>query len=429
MSSVVPEGWHYSEIQTLVKDYKGSIVDGPFGSNLKTSDYVETGVPVLQGKNVTNDRFMWSDVRYITKDKAKELSRSSVRVGDILMVKIGSVGYSAIVDNLNNFDFAIIPANLLKIDIDESKAVTNYVHHYMTSPEGKTRIVDAASSTAQPALSLGTMKKFRLPIPPLPEQKKIASILTSVDEVIENTQKQIDKLQDLKKATMNELLTKGIGHTEFKDSELGRIPKSWKEVSLGKLIDKLLDFRGRTPKKLGLDWGGGKIKALSANNVKMGRVDFEKECYLASNELYEKWMTKGDSRKDDVLFTMEAPLGNVCLVPDNNRYILSQRVILFRVNKLILPSYIHHTLASQYFQNTLVKHSTGTTATGIQQKNLVKLKLLVPSSIEEQQKIASIITSVDKKIEYIQKKLSQTQSLKKSLMQDLLTGKVRVTVN
>jgi type I restriction enzyme S subunit len=58
--------------------------------------------------------------------------------------------------------------------------------------------------------------------PPLPEQKKIASILTSVDEVIENTQKQIDKLQDLKKATMNELLTKGIGHTEFKDSELGQ---------------------------------------------------------------------------------------------------------------------------------------------------------------------------------------------------------------
>jgi type I restriction enzyme S subunit len=73
--------------------------------------------------------------------------------------------------------------------------------------------------------------------PPLPEQKKIASILTSVDEVIENTQKQIDKLQDLKKATMNELLTKGIGHTEFKDSELGRIPKSW-EVKKKNLLCK-----------------------------------------------------------------------------------------------------------------------------------------------------------------------------------------------
>ena len=203
----IPEGWHYSEIQTLVKDYKGSIVDGPFGSNLKTSDYVETGVPVLQGKNVTNDRFMWSDVRYITKDKAKELSRSSVRVGDILMVKIGSVGYSAIVDNLNNFGFAIIPANLLKIDIDESKAVTKYVHHYMTSPEGKKRIVDAASSTAQPALSLGTMKKFRLPIPPLPEQKKIASILTSMDKTIEEHQRKLAQTQSLKKSLMQDLLT------------------------------------------------------------------------------------------------------------------------------------------------------------------------------------------------------------------------------
>ena len=85
------------------------------------------------------------------------------------------------------------------------------------------------------------LQEVNLSLPPLPEQKKIASILTSVDEVIENTQKQIDKLQDLKKATMNELLTKGIGHTEFKDSELGRIPKSW-EV---KTIDDVIKFTGR----------------------------------------------------------------------------------------------------------------------------------------------------------------------------------------
>ena len=72
-------------------------------------------------------------------------------------------------------------------------------------------------------------------IPPLPEQRKIASILTSVDEVIEKTKLQINKLQDLKKGTMNELLTKGIGHTEFKDSELGKIPKSWNAKKLGDL--------------------------------------------------------------------------------------------------------------------------------------------------------------------------------------------------
>jgi len=90
---------------------------------------------------------------------------------------------------------------------------------------------DVISGSAQPQITGEGLKKVSLPIPPLLEQKKIASILTSVDEVIENTQIQIDKLQDLKKATMNELLTKGIGHTEFKDSELGQIPKSWEIVS------------------------------------------------------------------------------------------------------------------------------------------------------------------------------------------------------
>ena len=80
---------------------------------------------------------------------------------------------------------------------------------------------------------------YEIPIPPLSEQKKIASILTSVDEVIEKTQSQIDKLQDLKRGTMNELLTKGIGHTEFKDSELGRIPKGWRVKYLGALSSKV----------------------------------------------------------------------------------------------------------------------------------------------------------------------------------------------
>ena len=84
-------------------------------------------------------------------------------------------------------------------------------------------------------LNLQILKDVDVLLPSLPEQKKIASILTSVDAVIENTQKQIDKLQDLKKATMNELLTKGIGHTEFKDSELGRIPKSWAIRTIGNL--------------------------------------------------------------------------------------------------------------------------------------------------------------------------------------------------
>ena len=83
---------------------KNAIVDGPFGSNLKLVDYVPEGVPVLQGKNITGDTFRWFDVRFISSRKAEELKRSSVRIGDILIVKIGSIGYSAVLDDLNGYD-------------------------------------------------------------------------------------------------------------------------------------------------------------------------------------------------------------------------------------------------------------------------------------------------------------------------------------
>lgn len=206
----IPQSWQCAPLQSLAKSYKGSMVDGPFGSNMKTSDYVSSGVPVLQGSNITHDKFIWSEVRYISPSKAEELSRSSVRAGDILVVKIGSIGYSAIVDNLQGHDFAIIPANLLKIDVDESEALTKYVHYYLTSPNGKRRLVNAASSTAQPALSLSAMKQFKLPKPPIPEQERIVSAIMALDASIEAMHIKLAQTQSLKQALMQDLLTGAV---------------------------------------------------------------------------------------------------------------------------------------------------------------------------------------------------------------------------
>ena len=102
-----------------------------------------------------------------------------------------------------------------------------------------------------------------------------------------------------------------------------------RRVRLNEVIRQFMDFRGRTPLKLGMEWGDGEIRALSANNVQMGRIDFSKEAYLGSDALYQRWMTKGDCEKGDVAFTTEAPLGNVAQIPNGERYILSQRALVF----------------------------------------------------------------------------------------------------
>ena len=208
-------------------------------------------------------------------------------------------------------------------------------------------------------------------------------------------------------------------NSNYQMTKLGMLPTEWKVSKLYDEIENVLDFRGRTPKKLGMDWGNGNIAALSANNVKMGYIDFNAECYLASEELYEKWMTKGDLKKGDVLMTMEAPLGKVAQVPDNNKYILSQRVIALKSKRTLLNVYLKYYLMSDLFQSMLEKNATGTTAKGINQKNLSKLEIIVPS-LNEQQKIAEILSAADEQIEKNEQLIEKTKELKKGLIKQLL---------
>ncbi len=239
----------------------------------------------------------------------------------------------------------------------------------------------------------------------------------------------------LKQGLMQTLFSRGLGtqdadghwvpHTDFKSTELGEIPAEWAVVAVGDVVQKLMDFRGRTPKKLGLEWGNGSIPALSANNVRMGYIDFERECYLASDELYRAWMVHGDTQRHDLVFTMEAPLGNVAILHDERKYILSQRVILMRPNQRISYRYFFQYLRSSKFSEILEVNSTGTTAKGIQQKRLVKLPVVLPA-MAEQEKIADVLGTADSKLNALKEKQSKFQELKRGLMQKLLTGEWRV---
>lgn len=115
-------------------------------------------------------------------------------------------------------------------------------------------------------------------------------------------------------------------------------------MPLIQILHNIIDYRGRTPKKLGMNWGGGNIPALSAGNVKQGYIDFEQDCYYGSVELYTKWMKQGATRKNDIIFTTEAPLGNVALIPDDKKYILSQRTVLLQVREGVSNVFLFHQL-------------------------------------------------------------------------------------
>ena len=273
-------------------------------------------------------------------------------------------------------------------------------------------------------LNQSDLREIQISLPPLPEQKKIASILTSVDEVIETTQKQIDKLQDLKKATMNELLTKGIGHTEFKDSELGRIPKSWETVGVSDVCEEI--FLGLTSKVDYVDSGG--VYLVRATDISKGVLDFSKTKQI-SREQHQKLTKYRRAKKGDVLVSKSGSLGVCALVDTDTEFSIYESIIVMQSDEeVLLSNFLLWFFRSSLTQHQLLGDSVGSTVGHLNLGDFRKLRMTLPS-LDEQMEIANKISEIDAYLNVKNIKLSQTQSLKKSLMQDLLTGKVRVKVN
>ena len=281
------------------------------------------------------------------------------------------------------------------------------------------------SYVGNPKLMNGIFGEIELLLPPLPEQKKIAAILTSVDEVIEATQRQIDKLQDLKKATMNELLTKGIGHTEFKDSELGRIPKSWEVVALGAIGD--------------FSKGKGISKKETTSEgvpcLRYAEIYTEYDFVIGTFKSFIRSETISTTKKlktNDIIFagsgeTVEDIGKSVAFVSDCDAYVGGDSIV-FSPNIQCNSVFLSYQLNDDLRRIQLRKLGQGSSVIHVYTSGIMQLNVSLPPLLE-QNKIAEALLSYTRAIAAKKQKLAQTQSLKKALMQDLLTGKVRVQVN
>ena len=194
----------------------------------------------------------------------------------------------------------------------------------------------------------------------------------------------------------------------------------WEQRKLLGCIKKITDFRGRTPKKLGMDWSENGYLALSALNVKDGYIDFSQDVHYGDQELYDKWMSGNELHKGQVLFTTEAPMGNVAQVPDNKRYILSQRTIAFDVkDDIITENFLATLLRSPSVFNTLTSLSSGGTAKGVSQKSLAGVDVQIPIDLREQTLLADYFHSLDHLITLHQRKYEEVKILKKYMLQKM----------
>ena len=154
-----------------------------------------------------------------------------------------------------------------------------------------------------------------------------------------------------------------------------------------------------------MDWSETGYLALSALNVKDGYIDFSQDVHYGNQELYDKWMTGNELHKGQVLFTTEAPMGNVAKVPDNRKYILSQRTIAFDAREeMITENFLATILRTPSVSSDLTALSSGGTAKGVSQKSLSFVDITIPHDLAEQDKIAEYFSNIYNLINLHQRK-------------------------
>lgn len=177
------------------------------------------------------------------------------------------------------------------------------------------------------------------------------------------------------------------------------IPETWEVKELHECIDLVIDYRGKTPKKLGADWIENEgYRALSAKNIKNGKIVREDTIRYLSKEVYKKWM-KEEVQKYDIILTSEAPLGESLLWDSDEKIVLSQRLYCIRPDtSVIYPKYLYAYFNTKVFLQELNSRATGTTVTGIRQVELLKTKVIIPN-YEVQKAIGDFYYNINKKIE------------------------------
>ena len=387
----------------------------------KNQAYWTGSIPWITGADFTHSGLA-EFRRFVSEDAVERTATSVIEKDALLIVTRTGVGKLAIAP----CDIAI-SQDITGVYPDQSQVDVEFLYHRMR--QGVEDLRKLNQGTSINGIVRKDLLDYPLSLPSLTQQHQIAAILSTLDRAIDQTEALIAKQQRIKTGLMQDLLTRGIDEHgnlrseqthQFKVSPLGRIPVEWKVERIEQRLDRIVDYRGRTPTKVEAG-----VPLLTAKNVRDGYLDEEPREFIAESD-FNSWMTRGIPTPGDVLFTTEAPMGNVALVPEY-RIALAQRLLTLcpKPNELS-QDYLFWLLHWRHSTERLELLTSGSTVVGVKQSVFRKVEFTFPG-LEEQRRISAILNSFDSASESQRSKLTKLRSLKTALMQDLLTGKRHVT--
>lgn len=420
----VPAHWNVNRTKFAAK-----LRSGHTPSRMHPEYWIECTIPWFGLADVWQIRDGQTDYVIETAEKISELglANSAARLlpaRTVILSRTASVGFSAI----------------LGVDMATTQDFVNWVCGSTIRPEYLLGVFRSMQSEFR-RLTMGSTHQtiympdvgaFSTPIPPLSEQDAIVAFVREqtqrIDALVATKERLIELLQEKRTALITRAVTKGLDpNVPMKVSGvewLGKIPAHWEVKPLTKYVIEKSDYRGKTPEKV-----PSGIFLVTARNVRMGFIDYECSREFVAAEEYDEIMRRGLPKNGDILFTTEAPLGNVARV-DREDVALAQRIIRFRMNAKHFDSrFTLFAMMSGYFQRQILSLSTGSTAEGLKASKLPML-WLVAAPTSEQTVIVELLdretARVDALVSRIRDGINHFQELRSALISAAVTGKIDV---
>lgn len=422
MSSEVPEGWH----QTSLDEACAFIGRGSAPSYSET----ETGIWAVNQKCVRSGRM---DLGYArpANISARVKAASWLRPSDVCInsTGTGTIGRISQFDGPEGTYFADSHVTIAR---PGSTVLGKFLAEYLQLPDVYAAIETTCftGSTNQVELSRTALGELDILVPPLPEQKKIAAILTAVDGAIAATDALIAQTRRVKQGVLKHLLTRGIGHTRFKQTEIGEIPEGWEVSSLADAGVSVIDGdRGANYPKASDFSNQGYCLFLSAKNVPGCDFAFKEAIFI--DKMTFDGLRKGAVREGDIVITTRGTLGNVALhrgdLPFNAIQINSGMALLRNNGTKLDTEYLYTLTRSPIIQDQVVAFGYGSAQPQLSLRIIERFIIAVPS-IAEQQRIQTHAASLYEAEVSATTHLHQLNDMKSALMSDLLTGRKRVSL-
>ena len=418
----VPENWCWVKLGSLATD----MADGPFGSNLKTEHYTtEKEARIIQLSNIGEDGWREDNTKYTTFRHAKEIARSIVNPGDIVIAKMMPAGRAIICPN--NEKMYILSSDAVKMVPLKSLNI-KYLVYGINSPFFRNQVQGNTQGITRARTSIKKLKDYTFMLPPLPEQQRIVdrieSLFAKLDEAKERAQAVVDGFEDRKASILHKAFTGELTAAWRNEKKISL--STWKNVIMQDVCEKITC--GKTPKDFISN--EGEIPYLKVYNIVNNEVAFEKAPQYIPLEIHNGKLSSSILKPNDVIMNIVGPpLRKIAIIPDTYKeWNMNQAIVRFRPKEGLYYRYLYYALINPETLDAVIIATRGVVGqANISVSQSRNLKILIPT-LEEQKEIVRVLDillmhEIQAK-EAAEQVISQIETMKKSILARAFRGEL-----